>query len=289
MFRLLGVQEIIKNLIRLSKGHLKGELQKQSLQMAYRDFLRKAQPLVPKPEGIFMSLLASSKEIEPLLEAFKEDSILDDFEEVFESDEQKGRIEPIQRAEKALAIMREINPQHADVIELVIHTIFSAPSKFAGGGSTSAAIGCIWVDSRPHWDNQDLLEFLIHETTHNLVFLDELCHTHYSSYPAIAQKKNRVVCDIEQTTSFDKVFHSILVSTEVLTFREESIGHPSKPHLHPPPNILLSQTLRSIEYLEENAHLREFFTSRACMLLDGCAKLLAPMKERIGGLLCEVS
>lgn len=228
-------------------------------------------------------------EITPFLEAFKEDSILDDFEEVFGSQKMQDHKVPIQRIQKALKQIRAINCNYSDVIDLSIHTIFSAPSKYAGGGSTSAAIGCIWVDSRPHWDDQDMLEFLVHETTHNLVFLDELCYTHYESYPEIAKKKNFAWSAIlNKPRPLDKVFHSILVSVEVLLFREKHMGHPSKPYLHPPSAILLAQTIRSIHYLEENLHLRELFTPRSYHLLKECERLINPLKERIGGQLCGV-
>lgn len=289
MFRLIGIQEIIKNLIRLTQRHLKKDLNKNSLQKAYRSFLREAQPAVPKPDCITPAFLSFPNEIQALLEAFKEDSILDDFEEVFETPDSQFRSEPIEKVKRAYGLMREINPLYADIIDLTIHTIFSTPSKLAGGGSTSAAIGCIWIDSRPHWNDQDILEFLVHETTHNLVFLDELCFTHYSSYPDIAKKENfawSAILNIPRP--LDKVFHSILVSTEVLVFRELYIGHPEKPYLHPPTNILLSQALSSLQYLHENSYLNPLLTTRAHTLLKGCEEILSTIKEQIGGALCEV-
>jgi hypothetical protein len=157
--------------------------------------------------------------------------------------------------------MEETVPYFAELIHLVIHTIFTFPSKLAGGGSTSAAIGCIWVDIRSHWKEQDVLEFLIHETTHNLVFIDEICYSHYTSYQEIAKKENFARSAIlNKPRPLDKVFHSILVSTEVLSFRQEHFGHPDKPCLHPPTHILFDQTNQSIDSIME---VERFLTARA--------------------------
>lgn len=279
MFRLIGIQDLVKNLIQLTERHLEKPVDKKSLQQAYRNFLREIQPNLPKPEELSIALLSSSEDIEPLLKAFKEDSILDDFDEVFTASDKQVFAQPMQRVKKALELMRSINLNYFNLMEMVVHTIFSAPSKYAGGGSTSAAIGCIWVDFRPHWDEQDILEFLVHETTHNLVFLDELCFTHYSSYKEIAKQENFAWSAIlNKPRPLDKVLHSIVVSAEVLSFRNDYVGHPQNPHLHPPTDILLKQTLRSIEYLEENSHLRELLTSRGHTLLEGCAQLLKSLK-----------
>ncbi|MBS0621690.1 MAG: hypothetical protein JSR80_01870 [Verrucomicrobia bacterium] len=171
----------------------------------------------------------------------------------------------IERVRSALKSMAEFSPQFTELVSLIIHTIFSFPSKFAGGGSTSAAIGCIWVHLRPHWKEQDILEFLVHETTHNLVFIDELCYTHYTSYTDIAKQENFARSAIlNKPRRLDKVFHSILVSVEVLLFREEHFGHPDQPCLHPPTSILLEQTCKSIDSIME---FKDLLTERARYLL----------------------
>lgn len=53
----------------------------------------------------------------------------------------------------------------------------------------------------------------------------------------------------------DKVFHSILVCTEVLLARRDVFGHPAAPKLHPPTSIMLNQAFESIIYLEKNLNL----------------------------------
>lgn len=275
MFKLIGTKEIIKNIIRLVHSHLEGEINKTTLQKAYRRFLKEKQPHVPKPQNIDIALLWKKEDIAQLLRVFKEESLLDDFKDVFDLCDSSALESPIYRIKNALRGMRGINPSFVDLIELVIHTIFSAPSKLAGGGSTSAAIGCIWVDLRAHWQEQDILEFIVHETTHNLVFIDELCCTHYINYSEILKKENFASSAIlNKLRPIDKVFHSIIVSTEILRFREDHLGHPELPCLHPPSPILLVQTLQSIDSVMNNLQIKSLLTDRAKSLLNRCEENL---------------
>ena len=153
--------------------------------------------------------------------------------------------------------------------------IFSCSSDNAGGGSTSAAIGCIWINPRPHWSENDFFEFFVHELTHNLVFLDELRYRHYTNYSSIIIEENYSPSAIlARKRPLDKVFHSILVSTEVLLTRQSLLGHPETPRAHPPTQIMLDQCLYSIRSLEENNAVFSLLTERSQTLLALCKSKL---------------
>jgi hypothetical protein len=279
MFKVIGINEILSNLIRLTQVHITGKPNKQTLHKAYHKFLGNAQPAVPKPEDINLSFKWKKEDVFLLLEIFKEDSVLDDFDEIFDKTLSVESNSSIEQVKSALKSMQDFSSSFTDLINLVIHTIFSFPSKLAGGGSTSAAIGCIWVDVRDHWNQHDILEFLVHETTHNLVFIDELCYTHYKSYEEIAKKENFAQSAIlNKPRPLDKVFHSILVSTEVLLFRKDHFGHPNKPCLHPPTEILLDQTCRSLNSISDK---KELLTNRAQFLLKGCENKLKTIESSL--------
>lgn len=240
-------------------------------------FLESAQPNVSAnfSEAQKISFLYKKDQIESLLKIFEEDSVLDDFEEIFDTSNHSSHEIPTHRIKKTLEEMRQTHPIYHDLINLVINVIFSAPSKLAGGGSTSAAIGCIWVNLRLHWQEIDIFEFLVHETTHNLVFLDELCYQHYTDYTLLGDKNNFSWSAIlNKLRPLDKVFHSIIVSTEVLLFRNQHLGHPIKPCLHPPSEIMLQQTIQAISYLKERPDLRSLLSERAKFLLQLCEEKL---------------
>lgn len=220
-------------------------------------------------------------DIKELLHLFEEDSALNDFDEIFDHSASHDQEFPIQRVQEAILQMHNLDPEFNELLHLVINVIFSAPSVLAGGGSTSAAIGCIWVNLRKHWQMQDVLEFLVHETTHNLVFLDELCYGHYTDYALLPKNENFAWSAIlNKLRPIDKVIHSIVVSTEVLLFRENCVGHPEKPFLHPPTNIMIDQAIYSIEYLNQNPKLKSLLTSRTKHLLDICEHTLQHLKEK---------
>jgi len=271
MFNVIGSKEILKNIIRLANPYMQGSVNSETLKRAFLNFLKEVQPKVPKPDTS-LSYKWKKEEIAPLLHIFDEDSVLDDFDEIFDLEKQLFSGETLERVQDAVRKMEASVPEFKSIIDLVIHTIFTFPSSIAGGGSTSAAIGCIWVDIRPHWMEQDILEFLVHETTHNLVFVDELCHLHYSSYPEIAKPENFARSAIlNKPRPLDKVFHSIVVSTEVLSFRQKYFGHLEKPCLHPPTDVLLDQTIQSIHSIRSQERL---LTERAIYLLNQCSDIL---------------
>jgi len=268
MFKLVGIEAVLGNIIGLCSGFFEGQPSKAVLQKSLRNFLKEVQPNVPKPDGMGPFLRSEKNEVTPLLAVFKKESVLDDFEEVFDEVILAEQQETIMYMQQALVQMKKVCPLFSELIDIVIHTIFSAPSKHAGGGSTSAAIGCIWMDLRPHWSKQDILEFLLHETTHNLVFIDELSHRHYTNYQEIAKKENFAWSAIlAKPRPLDKVFHSIIVSVEVLSFRQEHLGHPEKPCLHPPTDILLKQTKQSIISVLDNTTTEKLLTNRSRSLL----------------------
>lgn len=280
MFKCLGLKENVKNVVTLAKPHLK-QSSAFALKNAYRLFLTEAQPNVPQSQNNEIQFLHKPNEIATLLKIFEEDSILDDFEEIFDTSSQ-GSINSIQRVQNSLELLKETEKSFQGLLNLVINTIFCAPSKLAGGGSTSAAIGCIWVNLRDHWQDQDILEFLIHETTHNLIFLDELCYIHYVNYTEIAKKENFSWSAIlNRSRPLDKVFHSIVVSTEILTFRNDILGHPNKPCLHPPSEIMMEQTKRSIQFLKENSQIKRLLSERANYILGLCEHKLHNIEKSL--------
>jgi hypothetical protein len=286
MFKILGLKENIKNVATLCKPYLTLGLTGIELKNTYHKFLREAQPSIPRNDNASeISYLYKFEDIELLLRVFEEDSVLDDFEQVFDTSNLSGQQISIDRVKEALSQMSEINAEFYHLFNLVINTVFSAPSQLAGGGSTSAAIGCIWVNLRQHWKNQDILEFLVHETTHNLVFIDELCYSHYSDYSQLAKEENFSWSAIlNRLRPLDKVFHSIIVSTEVLLFREHHIGHPNHPCLHPTTEVMLEQTQHSINYLREKPHLKNLLSKRGNYLLSLCQEKLHTIENSISSL-----
>lgn len=280
MFKILGPKEIIKNIITLCNADLSNQSTVTNLKNNYRSFLTKIQPKIPRNPKQTIQFLHKPQDTKIFLQVFDEKSVLDDFEQIFDYSDLSEQEILMTRVSKSLERLKEINSNFYETTKLVIETIFSASSKLAGGGSTSAAIGCIWINLRKHWQEQDVLEFLVHETTHNLVFIDELCFGHYTDYAQLVKEENFSLSAIlNRPRPLDKVFHSIIVSTEVLLFRNQHFGHPSAPCLHPPTKIMLEQAVRSIEFLKQTSHLQPLLSQRAWSLLNLCEENLKTLSS----------
>lgn len=147
----------------------------------------------------------------------------------------------------AIAHLQTVNPGLHRLFNLTIHTIFYHRSRNSGGGSISSAPGAIWCSAKRTWSSTDLAEFLVHELSHNLLFLDERRYEHYKDQKAIMDPKNFPVSAVLKIPRpLDRVFHSLIVASEVLSFRLEN-GEPESSIVHPPSSELLDSCFDTIE------------------------------------------
>lgn len=166
-------------------------------------------------------------------------------------------IEDPQAKDKAVLISRAIDalliisPEYKALFDLTITEIFLMPSNCARGGSTSSAIGVIWANPRLSYNVPDTIEFLIHELTHHALFVDEQHHGHYD-YDLILERDTwcrSAILNIDRP--LDKVFHSLMVAAEIVMLRENYLGHPESPRVHPPTQLLKKQIREAIRSIEK--------------------------------------
>ena len=144
-----------------------------------------------------------------------------------------ARHEAMARVEAAIERIGAVNPALRRVFDLVIHTLFFHRSRNSGGGSVSSAPGAIWCSPRRQWSLTDTAEFLVHEFTHNMLFLDERRFEHYVDPQVLQQPGNFAVSAVLKIPRpLDRAFHSLVVASEVLSFRGEN-GEPETPQVHP--------------------------------------------------------
>lgn len=183
---------------------------------------------------------------------FSNDSVLDDKRQsdiIAEGNDPERRLKQ-ERLEGALREISLYSPSYADIFRTVVTDIFILPSAIARAGSTSAAIGVIWLNPKLSYPIADVMEILLHEFTHQAMFLDELRYGHYS-YGTIRDRSTWAKSAIlNLSRPIDKVLHSLVVATEVLLFRQRHIGRPAAPRAHPPTSILLQQLDESLSSVE---------------------------------------
>lgn len=232
----------------------KGYRSLKALRRGYRRFLASLQQRHIELSEDTFAWLSSVEEISAIRRCFANDSLLNDKEQAKVMNDRRDPSRD-QKQDRLTAALRELalySPIHAEVFNTIITDIFVLPSDIARAGSTSQAIGAIWANPKLTYTTADFIEMLIHEFTHHAMFLDELRYGHYH-YPSIFDCSTWARSAILNTQRpLDKVLHSITVSTEVLLFREQHLGHPAAPRVHPPTDIMISQLRDSIASAEES-------------------------------------
>ncbi|MFE3150146.1 HEXXH motif-containing putative peptide modification protein [Streptomyces sp. NPDC059218] len=290
MLHLFGVEENLRTITALSFPYIsKGQAVTFSvLKEAYRSFLRSVQPSVPSETGDGPAYIQETRRTLEYLGIFSADSALTDTRYQFGTvDESSAAIEI--DAQKALAWTQECadsiarrDDAFAPLFPLAMNAVFQAPSGIASGGTTSAALGVLWVDPRDSWDDRDLEEFLIHELNHTLIFLDECRFGLFTSYPELLKQENWVTSAIRKTVRpLDKAYHSAIVAADVLLAREEIFGHPDSAVLHPLSPAMAQGALEAIRDISLPP-TRGLLTPHALDTLDRCRQEVERLTRQNG-------
>jgi|GEM_PF-1779216 len=179
----------------------------------------------------------------------------------------------------AIDCLGVLSSEHKSLFDFLITDIFLMPSKEANGGSTSSATGVIWANPKLTHRIPDVVEFIVHELTHHAMFIDEYRYGHYDHSALMNQDCWAQSAILKTTRPLDKVVHSIVVSTEIVVFREKFIGHPASPLVHPPTPKLLTQIAASLDSVNGVIDQHEcaggtVVSSRVKTLLSGVRDLI---------------
>jgi hypothetical protein len=267
LYHLIGADEILDNLVSLARPFLQGRAHFLSLQKAYRDFLISIQPEVPKPTTENVQLLSDPDLVIPLVKIFGEK----------ETEERADFTTERQRVDSGLKKINTLDEELYQLFQLAVHTIFFYPTKTIKGGTNGFAIGALWINPRPKWSESDLIEILIHESTHNYIFLDELAHKHYPDYLKMIKYQSWSPTRHEMRP-LNKVCHASLVNVELLLLREQLIGHPQSEGLHGNTKKLKEETSFAIDELLKSDEAKSLMTTRMHYLLSTAQTKLATIK-----------
>src|SRR5436305_15130155 len=103
--------------------------------------------------------------------------------------------------------------------------------------------------------------------THTLMFLDEGRYGHYLDYAAIAQRENYALSPIlAKQRPLDKVVHALVVTAEILSFRQLHAGHPHGARRHPDSDRLLRAAEQSIASVLGLPNIRQPMAPLACFV-----------------------
>lgn len=256
MLMQFGLQSQIHNILTLigtkSLHDVKSISTLEEVRSEYRDFIFRVQHRTAGGKCGRVNFVTDVEEANRLRPLFINDSTLDDKRQAQVID---AHIDPLasQKADLIARALHELSlysDAHRVLFETIITDVFILPSTIAKAGSTSQAIGVIWASPKLDYTVHDVIEILVHEMTHHSMFIDELRHRHYV-YENISRKSTWAKSAILGTLRpLDKVLHSAVVSMEILLLRDQLLGHPVNPRVHPTTDVLTKQLTDAIASLE---------------------------------------
>ncbi|SCU73312.1 conserved hypothetical protein [Cupriavidus necator] len=253
------------------------------IQRAYHHFIEHLQNRRPSGSPGVTRIITSATEANQFRSVFTNDSLLDDKKqsEVIRTCKDAEATEKRSLLKRALKELALYSNEHRILFDTVITDIFILPSEIARAGSTSSALGVIWANPKMQYSLHDVIEMLVHELTHHAMFLDELRHAHYD-YKAMLDKRTWAQSAILHVSRpLDKVLHSAVVATEILLLREQILGHPVRPAIHPPTLKLMryvGETLASVDAVLHSKSLSSgIFLDRAFEILENVKRSYATL------------
>jgi hypothetical protein len=278
MYSTFGFDHNIKNIFVLAKTKTPGEMRTiPALRDGLLSFLAYYQPDVPQqrdPGDLFIDDESTEQQLARL---FKADSTLNDrgqTEVVGSSLPSDSKHERMAQVQNALNYVQERDAKFHTLFGLAINSVFFRQSDDAVGGSTSTAIGSIWFAGRAKLTMFDYTELLVHELTHNLLFLDEIRHTHFD-YSLIKDKENFAISSIlKLRRPLDKVVHSIVVATEIIAARRGFLGIHPEARAHAPIRELTQDALTGIDSVFALKNLSDLTRPRIIEILERCRENL---------------
>lgn len=279
MFSIFGFQESILNTYRVAFPFIGGRSvgTTSELRVSYLDFLEDHQPYMPvnRDEDVFVTDVATES---CLVAAYGHNAALNDLgqsEIIGEPYDDECKREKVMMARKALNEFLELDDKLAAVFDLTIHSIIIRPSNSANGrksygGSSSAAMGVIWLSLGATVTERDIVEMLLHELTHHLLFLDERNHPHFD-YDLITREENRAFSAILNLhRPLDKVMHSIVVATELILGRLRFLPEGGERTVHPATEKLLADTRTAYDSITSLPGADLVLRPRARAIIDCC-------------------
>lgn len=223
MYHLEGSQEILRNAAVLSHPYLGGNgvMTQQELRSAYLKLLRSLAPPGAYADHIGTRISEDPAEGSPVTVYADKSPEIDILSEVFGHPDRDRAATPswqLDKCREGAEFIAERDTELAALISLLTHTVFTMSASWTGSMSDRNAIGATLIVPAERWHANDVAEAFLHEFTHTALFLDERAKGHFQAGADQVLLRSAIRKD-ERT--LPAVVHSLLVATEVLTWRQE--------------------------------------------------------------------
>lgn len=280
MYYLYGLEENVTNIISLAKNAMVDIGDNNQLKSAYMQAIGNLQPEIMYNRNQALQAYSSqlpnyvmdTDEAGCLTKAFKEYSVLTDINDL-QSSIEGPNVNSLVNAKPAFMYAQErIMAADEDLfhlLNLVVNAYFYCPATNSlGGGSTSSAVGILWCSYKREWHADDVVEFFVHELTHQLVFVDEITNGHYYDMDEIAKPENFAFSSVlRRQRPLDKVIHALIVASEIVCARR-ALKLKSTYQAHPQDVQLLDAIPKSIESILELPNVEKLVKPRVFKIIE---------------------
>lgn len=279
MFSLFGADEILRNVYRVSHPFASEASISTSMDLRpyFLEFLSNHQPYMPVNRDSSKFILDIDIENE-LARAYSIDNALNDLNQadiIGGSYPHEVKLKKIDLARLALEEFLGLDDMLSIIFDLCIHSIFIKPSNVpqgrkSYGGSSSAAIGAIWMTVDDTVTKLDLMEMFVHELTHHLLFIDERNYPQFD-YDEITKESNYAFSAIlNKMRPLDKVVHSVVVATELILARERFLTSAGERVIHPDTEILIENAIAARDSIYSLPNIDRIIKPRTEAILERC-------------------
>ena len=273
-----GYSENIKNIARLGKLTTNQSPRNfNELKKSYNHYLKTYQPecLDENSANPQLRVINDNTIKNRLINLFSIKSNLNDLSQdnLINNPDASFDVVYVEKFNEALNLIKKTDLELFDLLNLAFNYCFFAGSSKAAGGSTSSALGVLWMNPKLSWTQFDYVELMVHELTHQLLFIDERNYRHYLSYDLMNQKEYFAHSTIlKKSRPLDKVIHSFFVGLNLVLFRQALDIQNHDITLHPQSNVIIDSLKRTLDSLTQ-VHF-QIFSPRILTLLNSSTEIV---------------
>ncbi len=275
VYNLYGIEENIINMLRLCYNYLPTYTESTlDIKKAYTNFITNHTYLSEIPT--IQNEITIINDI--VLEIQIAQLFIDEPQYLFPIANIKEKTDQIKKMYDVLGELKCIRKDLYKLLDLFIHSIIIMDANQGYSGASAAALGTIWINNKSYFTQQDVIEMLIHEFTHNLFFVDEIVNTHYLFHDLFFDEENFIVTSLGVKKPIKDVMHRIIVSVELLLSRENFLSHDSLNITYHSQTPILLQQVKDLIFSVYNIRDYDLILSdRAKDILIRCSNVVQQM------------
>jgi len=273
MNSVIPIEKAIETIVLLSSAPVNDDLDELLLKKHYQQWLLKIQLHCPILNDKTEFIEIDNSKINVYDGYFKREDRVD-YEDAISSSIMYPSIKDrIVKIKEGLIDLREKEPLKASLFDLVINTVIFDQNTRGGTSVNPNYVGVMGVHHDMRAEKEAVPELLLHEMTHNLLFLDELRYQHYKNYELLKQNENKMDSPYLNTViqlPLDRILHRMVVFVEILEYRNKHIGHSVRESQHLSSDIIRNTCHQYISQIEGKNLTEKLLTDRGQKIFESC-------------------